>query len=83
LKGLFADFGYVIEKSKFLRIEPKSLARIEALHVTDKLRNIPVACNTLSVQTTIFHPADLAISVCKYYNILKTTDGDLPDIKFA
>jgi hypothetical protein len=56
---------------------------IEALHVTDRLRNISVACNTLSVQSTIFYATYMAISIRKYYSILKATDGDPPGIKFA
>ena len=52
---------------------PKSLAEIEALHVTWQKCNVSVACNTQSVQSTIFHRTDLAISVRKNYNILKAT----------
>jgi len=60
-----------------------SLAQIEALHVTDKLCNASVACNTLSIQATIFHRTDRSISVRKYYKTLKATALDPPGIRFA
>jgi hypothetical protein len=60
-----------------------SLTQIEALHVTGRLCNASVACNTLSVQATTFHRTDRSISDRKYYKTLKATALDPPGIRFA
>jgi hypothetical protein len=60
-----------------------SSAQIGALLVTDKLCNASVACNTLSIQATIFHRTDRSISVRKHYRTLKATALDPPGIRFA
>jgi hypothetical protein len=51
--------------------------------VENQYPRISFVTKALSVQSTIFYATDMAISVRKYYNILKATAGDLPGVKFA